>query len=509
MKKMGILLITIMLFSMIGVFDFGEVKAITGWTDEFDSGISTPEGYSITKSYVSTSGGYLYATSTMGGSVQYTNSEIDDDYTVSAVFDIVDYQTSGPMLLQLYNNHGGAAITLQSVSGSTCNIYLSVVGGSNHTITGFAWEGTHTFGIICDTSDSKFHFYIDEEEAYTLGFGSDQGPYAKVFVHDEAGSKEIKCDSVYLSNDANSPYTKDFTSVEITSDKTHYDMTDTEAIFTVTVADENGDPCTGCTIDETITYPDTGTNTTLTWTDNGDGTYTSCAFILDQFGTYNYECTVSKEGYNDGSDSGVFTRDEGPYQIIVQTNKSRYTDADESVGTTVIVSDGNNNGVPGCTITGEITKYDGTTLASWSDWTNPTEGYYQHTVPIADLGVTGDNVECSFSAEVTIPDYDTVKTGSVSFTLNYDSGGGTGGLEISLSNTNIDYNTSSWSYSSTLTAEVTYDGSGVSGASVDVSTSPNGEGAAPLQVNPSSGETGDSGIFSASITSVSYTHLYF
>lgn len=494
MKKMGILLITIMLFSMIGVFDFSEVRADV-YFEKLDKNVWAYQDWLDGEATLH--GEYLYKTG--GSTTLHASSGEWANTSENMQFSSSFGTNNGYLCIHLKFTKSSTNV------GSYCQFLVH--------------DGTYNLCFNVRQKSDRWEIYNVRTSSVIYTFGGwndevdleifpDHASIAGITI--EGSESLLASDYTYswTSNDYCKPWVdykyesaniQDFTSVEITSDKTHYDMTDTQAIFTVTVADADG-PVTGCTIDETITLPDSTTDTSLTWTDNGDGTYTSSPLTLNQYGMYQYECTVSKEGYNDGSDSGVFTRDEGPYQIIVQTNKSRYTDADESVGTTVIVSDGNNNGVPGCTITGEITKYDGTTLASWSDWTNPTEGYYQHTVSIADLGVTEDNVECSFSAEVTIPDYDTVETGSVSFTLNYDSGGGTGGLEISLSNTNIDYNTSSWSYSSTLTVVVTYDGSGVSGASVDVSTSPNGEGAAPLQVNPSSGETGDSGIFSASIT---------
>ncbi|MCD6466584.1 MAG: Ig-like domain-containing protein, partial [Methanomicrobia archaeon] len=522
MKKIGILLIFIMLFSMIGVFDtvLAGTQTDNPYSDTFSDQVADDWEYN---GFTTTSKTEIFyqvdenGTYGFGGHVKFSKwSTISMRMTSELYIRNSKLNPSvysgGTFIFEMNTYYDGKwrdiVLYLRKFSDQDyCRIGVFVNGQGGHYDpvdvhynedlgNAFVYLGSVTLEVNKDTGVATVSGLVDQSLSLTAGSWTQSGGYVTYYGN---GSTWVTT-AVTIQEGL----TKDFTSVEITSDKTHYDMTDTQAIFTVTVADADG-PVTGCTIDETITLPDATTDTSLTWTDNGDGTYTSSPLTLNQYGMYQYECTVSKEGYNDGSDSGVFTRDKGPYQIIIQTNKPRYTRADTDIGTTVIVSDGNGDPVTGCTITGEITKYDGTTLASWSDWTNPREGYYQHTVSIADLGVTGDNVECSFSAEVTIPEYDTVETGSVSFTLNYESGGGgddenNGSISLSLSNTNINYDSTTWSYSSTLIATVTDENGPLSGAQIDISTSPNGEGASPLVVSPSSGETGGDGTFSASIS---------
>ncbi|MEA1993581.1 MAG: Ig-like domain-containing protein, partial [Euryarchaeota archaeon] len=93
--------------------------------------------------------------------------------------------------------------------------------------------------------------------------------------------------------------------VSIESDKEYY-LPEDEALLTVTVQDQDGKPLTGCTINETILYPDgTQEYNILDWTDHGDGTYTS-PLELPQSGTYSIGVIVSKGGYTDGEASTEF-----------------------------------------------------------------------------------------------------------------------------------------------------------------------------------------------------------
>ncbi|RLI98782.1 MAG: hypothetical protein DRP08_07830, partial [Candidatus Aenigmatarchaeota archaeon] len=315
MKKIGILLITIMLFSIIGVFD--TVKADV----HFDPENIDVHGYHYYVNEDDTLHGSWVWTSLSAGDYHWTTSNMysfEDYYilTFSSSFFTEDgyykirlkgragYDAgSYPQLTEYFEIHHGGnlyKIEVKLVSAQTCKIYDASNGSV--LVTHYRGDGYFNFDIIYTSEGVS----IVDSEAGELSLGVYGSSSQKKIDIRDGGSSTAQIH--WITYDYEKVDIKDFTSVEITSDKTHYDMTDTQAIFTVTVADADG-PVTGCTIDETITLPDATTDTSLTWTDNGDGTYTSSPLTLDQYGMYQYECTVSKEGYNDGSDSGVFTRD--------------------------------------------------------------------------------------------------------------------------------------------------------------------------------------------------------
>jgi len=253
MKKMGIFLVLIMLLPLLNIVEVNATPLDPDpWEEDFEDGdTDAPSTYTLCESKVQYVGGYMCGEDNYEGKVYLGPNTSDMAVAVAGTVHLTNAKSAssssiGKLVIFPKSNYI-AEMTFYPISSSQ----FKVTYGTEHNFIGNYDEGTSLeVEIWVDESDVA-HYYIDGSEVATLAIEPlTHGPeviWAARGPNNSSGY--IRWADIKMS-ETGSFQTKDFASVEITSDKTHYDMTDTEAIFTVTVSDENGDPCTGCTIDD-------------------------------------------------------------------------------------------------------------------------------------------------------------------------------------------------------------------------------------------------------------------
>lgn len=110
---------------------------------------------------------------------------------------------------------------------------------------------------------------------------------------------------------------------------------------------------------------------------------------------------------------------------ILRTDKSRYSQSDESATFTVEVYDSDDQStVSGCTITGIIEDEDDNELATLisGNWNETTPGIYQYTQDLTTLSINATNLTCDFKIDISKTGYTTLEDQEKAFILNPTGG---------------------------------------------------------------------------------------